>query len=213
MADIQGLGSQVIGVRADVLDPADISRVVDKSVDFLGGIDILINNVGGGGRWGSENVEETAEDVWTDVYDKNAMAAVRFTRLAIPYMRQNGWGRVVTIASRHGKEGGGRPWFNVAKSAEISLMKTLAMTPYLARDGITFNSIAPGALMIPDTGWEAEALADPEAFKAKLEAEFPLGRLGTPEEVADVVTFVCSEQASLLTGACLLVDGGESRSF
>jgi len=210
---LQSFGVSAFGVQADVSNPEHIIRVVDAAVDSLGGIDILVNNVGGGGRWGSENVEDTSEDVWTDVYDKNAMAAVRFTRLVIPYMRENGWGRVVTIASRLGKEGGGRPWFNMAKSAEISLMKTLAITPYLARDGITFNSVAPGAMMIPDTGWEKEALADPEAFKARLDAEFPLGRLGTPEEVADVVTFVCSEQASMLTGACLLVDGGESRSF
>jgi len=210
---LQNLGGPAMGVQADVLKADDIERVVETVVGAWGGLDILVNNVGGGGRWGSENVEDTSEDVWTDVYDKNAMAAVRFTRLVIPYMRRSGWGRVVTIASRLGKEGGGRPWFNMAKSAEISLMKTLAMTPYLARDGITFNSVAPGAMMIPDTGWEAESLADPKAFEAKLDAEFPLGRLGTPGEVADVVTFVCSERASLLTGACLLVDGGESGSF
>ena len=182
-------------------------------IDSWGTIHILVNNVGGGGRWGSSNVEETSEDVWTDVYNKNAMAAVRFTRLVIPHMRRQKWGRVVTIASRLGKEGGGRPWFNMAKSAEISMMKTLAMTAYLAREGITFNTVAPGSIMIPNTGWETEALADPEAFEKKLDAEFPLGRLGTPEEVADVVAFVCSEKASLLSGACLLVDGGESRSF
>ena len=149
----------------------------------------------------------------SEVYDKNAMAAVRFTRLVIPHMRKKKWGRVVTIASRLGKEGGGRPWFNMAKSAEISMMKTLAMTPYLVRDGITFNTVAPGGIMIPGTGWETEAREDPEAFQQMVDAEFPMGRLGTPDEVANVVAFVCSEKASLLSGACLLVDGGESASF
>jgi len=211
--DLQARGVEALGVQADVLVAEDIDRVMERVIEAWGTIDILVNNVGGGGRWGSENVEETAEDVWTDVYNKNALAAVRFTRLAIPHMRKKKWGRVVTITSRHGKEGGGRPWFNMAKSAEISMMKTMAMTPYLARDGITFNSVAPGSTMIPNTGWETEALADPEAFRDKLNAEFPLGRLGTPEEVASVVAFVCSAQASLLTGACLQVDGGESRSF
>ena len=211
--DLKSLGNPVIGLQADVLNGDDIDRVVQTVIDSWGTVDILVNNVGGGGRWGSANVEETAEDVWTDVYNKNALAAVRFTRLLIPYMRRSKWGRVVTIASRLGKEGGGRPWFNMAKSAEISLMKTLAMTPYLARDGITFNTIAPGAIMIPKTGWQAEAQADVKAFEEKLDAEFPLGRLGLPEEVADVVAFVCSEKASLLTGACLSVDGAESSSF
>ena len=101
----------------------------------------------------------------------------------------------------------------MAKSAEISMMKTLAMTPYLVRDGITFNTVAPGAIMIPGTGWEQESMDDPEAFQQKLDDEFPMGRLGKPEEVANVVAFVCSERASLLSGACLLVDGGESSSF
>ena len=144
---------------------SDIERVVETVSDSWGGVDILINNVGGGGRWGSWNVEETSEEVWTEVYDKNAMAAVRLTRLVIPHMRKKKWGRVVTIASRLGKEGGGRPWFNMAKSAEISMMKTLAMTPYLVRDGITFNTVAPGGIMIPGTGWETEAREDPEAFQ------------------------------------------------
>ena len=211
--DLECRNVPVIGLQADALVAKDIERVVSTVAGRWGTIDILINNVGGGGRWGSENIEETSEDVWTDVYDKNALAAVRFTRLVIPYMRERKWGRVVTIASRHGKEGGGRPWFNMAKSAEISMMKTLAMTPYLARDGITFNTVAPGGIMIPETGWETQALEDPEAFQSQMDAEFPLGRLGTPEEVASVVAFVCSTRASLLTGACLQVDGGESRSF
>lgn len=211
--DLESRGVEAIGVQADAQVSSDIERVVATVIDSWGAVDILVNNVGGGGRWGSWNVEETSEEVWTEVYDKNAMAAVRFTRLVIPHMRENKWGRVVTIASRFGKEGGGRPWFNMAKSAEISMMKTLAMTPYLVRDGITFNTVAPGAIMIPGTGWEQEALDDPKAFQQKLDGEFPMGRLGTPEEVASVVVFVCSEKASLLSGACLLVDGGESSSF
>jgi len=120
---------------------------------------------------------------------------------------------VVTIASLLGREGGGRPWFNMAKSAEISLMKTLAMNASLARDGITFNSVAPGAIMIPSTGWEEEQKKDPEKFKKMVDLQFPLDRLGTPEEVANVVVFLCSEKASLVNGACIPIDGGESRSF
>jgi 3-oxoacyl-[acyl-carrier protein] reductase len=101
----------------------------------------------------------------------------------------------------------------MAKSAEISLMKTLAMNPALARDGITFNSVAPGAIMIPDTGWEKEQKQDPQKFEKLVASQFPLGRLGTPEEIANVVVFLCSQKASLVNGASIAVDGAESRSF
>ena len=111
------------------------------------------------------------------------------------------------------KEGGGRPWFTMAKSAEVSLMKTLARDPQLVRDGITFNSVAPGAVMIPGTGWEIAQKKNPVKFRKMVDQDFPLGRLGSPEEVACVAVFACSQQASWLNGACMSVDGGESRSF
>lgn len=213
VVDLKAKGVETMGVSADVLVQTDIEKVMKTVIDSWGTIHILVNNVGGGGRWGSLSVEETAEQVWIDVYNKNAMAAVRFTRLAIPFMRKQKWGRVVTIASMYGREGGGRPWFNMSKSAEISLMKTLAMNPVLTRSGITFNTVAPGNIMIPDTGWEAEMKKDLTGFKRMVDSNFPLGRLGTPEEVANMVVFLCSEKASLVNGACIAVDGGESKSF
>ncbi len=213
MRDLKVRGAQALGISADVLIPADIERVMKTVIDSWGTIHILVNNVGGGGRWGSHSVEATPEEVWIDVYNKNAMAAIRFTRLVIPFMRKQKWGRIVTVASIFGREGGGRPWFNMAKSAEISFMKTLAMNADLVRDGITFNSVAPGAIMIPGTGWEDESKKNPKEFEKTVSLNSPLGRLGTPEEVASVIAFVCSEEASLLNGACIVIDGGESRSF
>jgi len=212
LMELQKIGVEAIGVQADVLQPSNIESVMKTIIYNWGTLHILVNNVGGGGRWGSDSVEDTAEQVWIDVYNKNAMATVRFTRLAIPFMRKQKWGRVVTIASIYGKEGGGRPWFNMSKSAEISLMKTLAMNPDLVRDGITFNTVAPGNIMIPDTGWEEEMKKDLEGFKRMVNLK-PLGRLGTPEEVANMVVFLCSEKASLVNGACIVIDGGESHSF
>ena len=213
VAELKAKGVESIGISADVLIPEDINRVMKAVIDSWRTIHILVNNVGGGGRWGSPIVEESSEQVWLDVYSKNALAAIRFTMKAIPFMRKQKWGRVVTIGSIYGREGGGRPWFNMAKSAEISLMKTLAMTHYLSRDGITFNSVAPGAIMIPDTGWERESKENPEEFAKIVNSQFPLGRLGTPEEVASVVVFLASEKASLVNGASIPVDGAESRSF
>lgn len=171
----------------DVLNPND----VDKALKKFPNVDILVNNVGGGGRWGSENPLATEITVWRDVYEKNAMSAVHFTMNAIPYMLKQGWGRVITIASIHGREGGGRPWFSMAKASEVSLMKTLAI--HYRGSGITFNSVAPGSIAIPGTANETEG--------------------GTPEEIASVVTFLASRKASLVNGACIVVDGGEGRSF
>lgn len=203
---------RVIGIPADVLIPADIENVVKKVITSFGTLHILINNVGGGGRWGKEITEDTKDRVWQEVYDKNAMAAVRFTKMVLPYMLKEKWGRIVAITSIYGKEGGGRPWFNMAKAAEISLMKTLAMNKRYVRNNITFNSVAPGAIMIPDTGWDNLMREKPKEFK-NFVAQLPLGRLGTPEEVASLVVFLCSEKARLINGACIAVDGGESKSF
>ena len=192
---IRSTGGEAISFEADAMIGPDIERVMRGIVSTWGTIHILVNNVGGGGRWGNAVVEETPEEVWTEVFAKNALAAVRFTRLAIPYMRSQKWGRVVTIASIYGKEGGGRPWFAIAKSAEISLMKSLSLNHDLARDGITFNTVSPGGIMIPGTGWEDEQRRDPVGFRRMLEDKFPLGRMGTPDEVAAVVVFLCSESA------------------
>lgn len=204
---------EVLALPCDVLVPEDIARTTDTLLERWGGVDILVNNVGGGGRWGKPTVEDTDERVWLEVFEKNAMAAVRFTTRLLPVMRQRKWGRVITVTSRYGREGGGRPWFNMAKAAQTSMMKTMGIMSDLVRDGVTFNSVAPGGIWIEDTGWEAEQARDPEAFRRKMEAEFPLGRLGTTKEVAAVVAFLCSSQASLVTGAAIAVDGGESRAF
>jgi 3-oxoacyl-[acyl-carrier protein] reductase len=210
---LKGKGVDYIGIQADVMNKLDIERVMNEVVKRWGTLHVLVNNVGGGGRWGNDIVEETKEEVWLEVYDKNVMAAIRFTNKAIPFMRKQKWGRVVTITSIFGREGGGRPWFSMAKTAQTAMMKALAMKHYLTKDNITFNSVAPGAIMIPDTGWEREVRKNPEEIRELLEREFPLERFGLPEEVANVVTFICSEKASLLNGVSIPVDGSQSKSI
>lgn len=211
--ELKAKGVNCISIQADAMIESDIKRVTDAVIEKWGTIHILVNNVGGGGRWGSEIVEETKEEVWQEVYDKNALTAIRLTKWAIPFMRKQKWGRVVTITSIFGREGGGRAWFSMAKIAQTSLMKALAKKHYLAADGITFNSVAPGAIMIPDTGWEKMLKEKPKELEDFIKRELPLGRLGTPEEIASVVAFICSEQASLLNGASIPVDGGQSKSI
>lgn len=180
----------------DVLNRAS----VDAAISLISPPDILINNVGGGGRWGGETLGATFSDVWADVYEKNAGIAAYLTCWVIPYMRQQKWGRVVTITSiLGGKEGNGRPWFVMAKAAQTALMKSLASQSYLAQDGITFNSVAPGLIDVGKPGLGTE--------------ELPLGRMGRPEEVANVVAFLCSPLASLVNGSNIVVDGGQSRAI
>lgn len=213
-----GAALRKIGVRshevvADLARKEDLDRSFASVLEAFGRLDILVNNVGGGGRWGSEDVEATKEEVWLEVYEKNALAAIRLTMKAIPVMRRQRWGRVVTVTSVLGLEAGGRPWFNVAKAAQTALMKNLSRNKALVRDGITFNSVAPGGIMIPGTGWEDEMKRDPAGFEKMLDREYPLGRLGTPDEVADVVAFLCSDRARLVNGAAIAVDGGESHAF
>lgn len=173
------------------------------------GIDILINNVGGGGRWGKDFVLDTPEDVWQEVLNKNYEAARLLTLAVLPHMQENNFGRVITISSICGKEAGGRPWFNVAKAAEVTLMKSFANQKDLVRRNITFNTICPGAIYIPGTGWDDMPIEERQAFESNL----PLGRMGSPDEIAGVVKFLCSSEASLVNGACIVVDGGESRSY
>lgn len=212
-ADIRAKGVSSLAIPADATKPDDIQRVVDTVVHRWGDLHILVNNVGGGGGRVQMPVEEVPEEKWLGSYERNALAAVRFTRLAIPHMRRAKSGRVVTIASVQGKEGGGRPWYTMSKSAEISLMKTLALNHELVRDGLTFNSIAPGRIIFEGNEWDEFRKEDPKRFHQTLNQRLPLGRAGTPEEVASVVTFVCSARASLVNGACIAVDGGESYSF
>jgi len=213
VVELRVKGIESIGIPADVMILADIERVVKTIIDSWGTIHILINNVGGGGRWGDEDITKTKDEVWEEVFAKNALAAARFTARVLPYMQKQKWGRVVTNSSIAALEGPVRPWYGMAKSAEISLMKNLAMKPELSGCGITFNTICPGAIMVPDTGWDLERKKNPKKFKQWAKAHFPLGRPGTPEEVASLVVFICSEQAGYLNGAAIAIDGAESRSY
>ena len=208
-----GNNVKYLSFKADVLSDDDCNNVMHGIDSEWGRLDILINNVGGGGRWGKENIEDTDYIVWKEVYQKNANAAILFTRKAIPLMRKNKWGRIINITSILGQEGGGRPWFNMAKAAEVAMMKTLSMTKYLVRDGITFNSVAPGGIYIPGAGFETEFKENPEKFNKMLEEDYPLGRMGKPEEVAYVVSFLCSELSSLVNGSQIVVDGGQTKSY
>jgi len=198
---------------ADTLDALNNNEVEDfykKVKKKFGNIDILINNVGGGGSWGKELIEETNYETWTEVFTKNVGIAIKLISLSVPYMKKKKWGRVITIASISAKKGHGRPWYVLAKKAEVTLTKTLSVKKDLVRNGVTFNAISPGAIMIPNTGWDQRRKENPKKFKKLISEKFPLGRLGTPKEIAAILPFLCSNESAFINGADIVVDGGQS---
>ena len=200
-------------IEADLLQSIKIEYVHAQAIQHASEIDILINNVGGGGRLGVENFHEYPESEWEKIYKINLRAAVRFTQLVLPNMIKNNWGRVLTIASIKGKEAGINPWYTFSKSSEISLMKSLSLQKKYVRKGITFNSIAPGRIIFDNNEWDLFEKENREGFIKSVDDKVPLGRLGTPKEIGTVAAFLCSKQASFVNGACIVVDGGESFSF
>lgn len=211
VTDVRGRAEpngRALGVAADVTTAAGVAEVCRAAIDAFGGVDILVNNVGGSG---ARSFADMSDDDLGSVLDRNLWPAVRFSRACVPSMRSRGGGAIVFVTSIWGREAGGGPSYNVAKAAEISLAK--AMARELAPARIRVNSVAPGSILFPGGGWERRQRADPAGIASFVEREIPSGRFGTPEEVAAVVTFLASSAASWVTGACLPVDGGQSRAF
>ncbi len=201
-ADLRARGVDALGVVADVSRAEHIHRLVAETVARFGRLDILVNNAGG-------RSAEDSDEVWDMVYQSNVLAAVRATRAAVPHMRATGGGSIVHIASIYGRESGGPTAYNAMKSAMISHAKAMALA--LAPE-IRVNSVAPGSVAFPGGSWGRRLEEDPEGMRHFAEQNIPMGRFGTPEEIANVVVFLCSPRASWVTGACINVDGGQSRS-
>ena len=196
-----------LGIAADLMTEEGGRRAVEATVTELGPIEILVNNLGlrAGTSW-----TDTGPKEFETAFAGNVAVSVRMTQLVLPTMLERGWGRIVTITSVWGRETGGAPAYNAAKAAEISFVKSLARE--VADRGVTVNAVAPGSILWPGGGWDRRQKADPEAIAEFVRQDMPLGRFGTVEEIASMVAFVCSTRASLVNGAIIAVDGGQSRS-
>ena len=199
LAEIEALGGEARAFQMDVTQQAQIQHVVDQTLDRWGTIDILVNNAG---IYEVLPFEEIGEAQWDRLLAVNLKGAFFCCQAVVPAMKRQGSGRIISIASSAGKTGGtlAGAHYSVSKAGVICLAKQLARE--LGPHGITVNAVAPGRIDTP----MIHTVSDEE--NAAFARRTPLGRLGTPQDVAGAVVFLASDEASFITGEILDVNGG-----
>jgi 3-oxoacyl-[acyl-carrier protein] reductase len=192
-------------------------RIVSACEERFGGLDVLVNNAGTS-RMAS--LDELSEEDWQEQWELNVMAPMRTMRAAAPRMAERGGGRIVNVASSSGKRpSGSMGAYSVAKAAQLSLSRLFA-DAWVGR-GVLVNAVAPGPVATPlwleegglaDQAAAAKGVSREELLDARGEG-IPLGRMGSEEEVAAVIVFLCSARASNVAGAAWSVDGGSVQTI
>ena len=203
IAKLRKLG-EVVFVQGDVSNAKDARKMVDGTVKQFGRIDILFNNAG---IYMEKLAEDTTEEEWDRLIDINLKGTFLVTKYAIPYMKKQRGGSIINNSSDAGLVGNKRCPAYCASKGAITIM-TKAMALDYAKYNIRVNSVNPGTIDTPMLAYEAEASEDPEEYMKRSNDEHPIGRVGRPEEVANAVLFLASDEASFVTGAALSVDGG-----
>jgi NAD(P)-dependent dehydrogenase (short-subunit alcohol dehydrogenase family) len=199
-------GGYATAVRCDVRDPEDVQALISRAVTDFGGVDVLYNNAGVV-RYGT--VEELSVADWDFQLDTNLKGSFLTCKYAIPEMRKRGGGAIVNTASVQAFASQKTvPAYAASKGAVVSLTTTIALDH--ADDNIRCNCIAPGTIRTPMVDQAADTFGpdDPEGAIAEWGRLHPLGRVGVPEEVANLVLFLASDEAAFCTGGCYRVDGG-----
>ena len=196
---IADMGRRALVVQADVSSFDDAQAMVGKILEEFKAVDILVNNAGV--NWDGV-VWKMAEEQWDRVIDVDLKGTFNYTRAFTPHFREQGSGKIVNITSINGLRGKfGQTNYSAAKAGVIGFTKACARE--LGRSSVNVNAVAPGLI---ETEMVKEA---PEKVREMALAEIVLGRLGLPEEVAHVVTFLCTEKARHITGQVIQVDGGQ----
>ncbi|MEX2465704.1 MAG: glucose 1-dehydrogenase [Gemmatimonadota bacterium] len=204
--DIQSRGDTARYWHLDVSDEAEVERVLADVVEAFGRLDVLVNNAGISGT--DKPTDELSAEEWREVMDVNVMGVFFCTKHAIPRMRESGGGSIVNLSSIYGIVGApDLPPYHASKGAVRLMAKTDALL--YASEGIRVNSVHPGFVWTPMVEEHlSKQDQDVEEGREALAALHPLGRLGRPEEVAQCILFLASEESSFVTGAELVVDGG-----
>ena len=201
--ELRSLGSEAEFINADVRKEEDVRALVDKTVARFGRLDVAVNNAGTEGK-GGRITEQTAES-YAATFDTNVLGVVLSMKHEVRAMQVQGSGNIINISSTYGHEGAaGASIYVGAKHAVEGITKSVELE--LAKSGIRVNAIAPGPT---DTGMLTRFTGTPEN-KAALVTTVPMGRLGLPEELANAIVFVASDEASFITGHVLNVDGGKT---
>jgi 3-oxoacyl-[acyl-carrier protein] reductase len=203
LPDLAGAGHATVACDVTTAEGADAAVAACVK---LGGIDVVIANVG---KSFARDAHDMNDDDFAKSLDMNLWSTMRIAQRAAKHMKNGG--AITMISSIWGREKGGAPGYNVAKAGVIALAKALASD--YAKDRIRVNAVAPGSILFPGGGWERRQQQDPAGIAAFVERDLPWGRFGTPQEVADVVTFLSSPRASWITGACIPVDGAQGHAF
>ncbi len=201
---IVAAGGQAVAISADVSQPEDCARAVQETVTAFGGLDILFNNAGIVRR---ASVMESSVEDWDRVIAVNLRSVFLMSRAALPVMIARGGGAIVNTGSGWGLKGGRQAAaYCASKGAVVNLTRAMALDH--GAQNIRVNCVCPGDTDTPMLRHEARQLGQPEERFLAEAAERPLGRIGTPEEIARAVLFLVSDAASFVTGAVLAVDGG-----